>query len=188
MFRKWNPKDIAFAGIYLALILIMGFTPYVGFILIPGAGAIALIMIPIMLVTIHYGWRGAILGMCTFGLVSFIAGLYMAGSHHLIIQDSLGKWFAVAWGGRMLAGLAAALIVWATHKFPLFVRMIIAIIVIELFNTIGYIGMKYLLAANNKTFWAMIATSWLNFVVEWTVVPAIVMAFYPVFRHVLKKQ
>lgn len=182
---KWTSKDVAFAGIYLSLILIMGFTPYIGFVPIPGS-AIALIMIPIIIITIHYGWRGALLGMFTFGLVSFIAGFYIPGGHTLIIDQSVGKWFAIAWGGRMVAGIVIAVIVLVTKKLKLFWRMIIAIVSTLLFNAIFYIGMKCILF-ESRTFWTLIALSWINFVVEWTVIPFITISFYPFLKQFIKK-
>lgn len=183
---RMSSHDIAFSGIYLSLILIMGFTPYLGFVTI-GTNTFALILLPIALASIHYKWKGALLSMMAFGLISFLAGLYMPGTHHLIINNQgLGTWFLIAFGGRMLAGIGVALIALAIRKAPLYIRMLLTAIAVAIFNSFGYIGLMCWLIPTND-FIAIFALKWINFVIEWAIIPFIVMAFYPFFKHFIKK-
>lgn len=182
---KWTTKDIAFAGIYLALIAIMGFTPYIGFIPISGV-SIALILLPIAIVSIHYGWRGAMIGIWTFGLVSFIAGFYIEASSQAIIDTyGAGNWFLIAFGSRFCVAVVVALIALVIRKLPLYARMLITVLSLVIVNTVFYLLFLQLFAEGSFT--VIFTTVWINIVVEWTVIPFITMAFYPFLKHFVRK-
>lgn len=73
--RNEKIKKIAFAGIIMALIIVMTFTN-LGFIILPSSVSITLIHIPVLIGSMILGKKyGALLGF-VFGLCSFILSFY----------------------------------------------------------------------------------------------------------------
>ncbi|MDY2902705.1 MAG: ECF transporter S component, partial [Bacilli bacterium] len=73
--RNEKIKKIAFAGIIMALIIVMTFTN-LGFIILPSSVSITLVHIPVLIGSMILGKKyGALLGF-VFGLCSFILSFY----------------------------------------------------------------------------------------------------------------
>lgn len=71
-----NIKEITLAGMFVALIALLGFVPMVGFINVPPV-AITLVHIPVILGTVSMKkYRYALIFGLSFGLISFIVNSY----------------------------------------------------------------------------------------------------------------
>lgn len=77
--KSINTKEITLAGMFIALIALLGFVPMVGFINVPPV-AITLVHIPVLLGTITMRkYKYAILFGLSFGLISYIVNSYTPG-------------------------------------------------------------------------------------------------------------
>lgn len=60
--KRINSQKITIYAFYLAIMLIMNFVPYLGYIVIPGVLSLTLMIIPVAVITVHLGKSGALFG------------------------------------------------------------------------------------------------------------------------------
>ena len=174
-------KEISLYGIYASIFLFMGLTPFIGFIPI-GVFKISIMLIPFIIMTIHLGWKGALIGGLFFGIVALLNGI-IYGS---ILIATLGIWktIVIAVGSRIiLGGLIAILIYYIQDKNKYLVTNLIAISALPI-NMISFMGLYVLFAG--KEFWFIFTSVSLNTAFEWPTVIIISNAITPL-QVVMKK-
>lgn len=103
--RFITTKNIAYLAVYIALMIIFNFTPQLGYINI-GITSFTTMIIPVSLMSIHFGWKGALIGWTTFGILYFAqVFISFAGVLPFI---GVGGAFVVYFVGRLLTGILMA--------------------------------------------------------------------------------
>lgn len=103
--RFITTKNIAYLAVYIALMIIFNFTPQLGYINI-GITSFTTMIIPVSLMSIHFGWKGALIGWATFGILYFTqVFISFAGVLPFI---GVGGAFVVYFIGRFLTGILMA--------------------------------------------------------------------------------
>jgi len=136
--KKLN--QMVLAALFMALILLLGFTP-LGMIPLPGI-RISILALPVAVGALLMGWRwGMVFGACfafsslwnAFTQPSALVALLMAQSPVCVVIMSLLP--------RLLIGPAACLVYKMAFKAKPAVRAMAAGITASLTNTIGYLGL-----------------------------------------------
>lgn len=118
VFRRFYPadyhtRDIAIDAMFVAIILIMGFVPQVGYISVLPWLSLTLMHLPVLLGAYLFGWKkGAVYGL-VFGLTSWLEALSQG--------TGLNALFAFPWISiipRFLFGLISGLIFQLIRKTP----------------------------------------------------------------------
>ncbi|MBQ8536930.1 MAG: ECF transporter S component [Clostridia bacterium] len=133
-------KQMVLASLFMALILLLGFTP-LGMIPLPGI-RISILALPVAVGALLMGWRwGVVFGACfafsslwnAFTQPSALVALLMAQSPVCVVLMSLLP--------RLLIGPGACLAYKLAVKAKPLVRSAIAGVAASLTNTIGYLGL-----------------------------------------------
>ena len=181
----FNTKRIAYYSVYTAIMLIMGMVPFLGYIPL-GPVRITIMTLPVILITIHFKWHGAIFGACLMGLTSFISGFYNSPLATTMMENyGVGQWFANSFVTRLALGLAVAgiTILLDKTKWDLRIKILIIAFSILSLNTVFFLGCLSLIMTD-KSFLVWFTTSGVNIAVEWTLLPVVSLAFYPYMKHI----
>jgi uncharacterized membrane protein len=81
---KKKVKDMTLMAMFIAIIIVMGFVPFLGYITIIGI-SVTLIHIPVLIGAVFLGRKGGIILGITFGLTSFFRALTSVGLDYLFI-------------------------------------------------------------------------------------------------------
>lgn len=111
---KNNIRQIAYDAMFLAIILVMTFTPYVGYIQI-GPISFTLIHLPVLIGAALFGWKRGLLYGLFFGAGSLIKAMTMPGTIDFLFFNPL-----VSILPRMIFGLLAGLLFSLLRKFKAF--------------------------------------------------------------------
>ena len=82
--NKQKVREMTLLAMFIAIILVMGFVPYLGFIQI-GTASITLIHIPVLIGAVVMGRKGGMIFGLTFGMVSFFRALTSVGLDYIFI-------------------------------------------------------------------------------------------------------
>ena len=175
-------RDITIYGVYAAIFLFMSLTPFIGFIKI-GPFAITTLYIPLVVMTIHLKWKGALVGGFYFGITSLFYGLTYGASIFAFVGylDAI----IIVVGSRIILGIAVALIVIAIDKLNIVWRVNIIIISILAINHIAFMGLLVIFSGDG--FWFIFTAVSLNTAIEWPAMIIISNALYPLYHHLLKE-
>ncbi len=186
-----KPRTIAFLGVYVSLFIIMTFVPQIGFIKVGPINA-TMMAVPVALVAIHYGWKGAIFGIICFITSSIVSALFytppiiglVGGWSNLMVVYIVGR-LSILLPLLVVIGIANIVrkkIKIKNTKKVFFGKYLYAFILgltISIFNTIFVGTLIYIFMHNAKTFkntyWIFIATISINIGVEWTIPPIVTM-------------
>ncbi len=179
-------RDMAVYAIYLAIFLLMGLVPYLGYIVI-GPVRATLMCIPVVLVTIHKGWKGAIFGTFMFGITSVMAAA-VQGSIFIGLLG-WGPSFVIFFIGRMLILAPLLLFLWISSKYKInaYISAIIISLIISIFNTIFVLSLAVAFNFKSYTFWSFFSLVSINIAVEWTV-PVFISASLSSFGILLRNR
>lgn len=180
-------RTIVTLGAYLSIMIIMNFTPQFGYISLGGPNTLTLMLVPVILITLHYGWKGAIFGWTAFGILSIAATPIYSPS--VLSLYGVGGTFVLYLLGRWSAMLVIILIVWLVrHKFKLNIwwQALLIGIFTPLANTTFVLG--YATALNNTNFFALLAISGINIGVELGVSIASSIAMVPLVKYLIQKE
>lgn len=185
---KLKTRTITTLGIYLSVMILMNFTPQLGYIHVGTGFAITLMLIPVILITLHYGWRGAIFGWVTFGFLSLAA---MPIYSPLILElYGVGGAFVLLLCGRLSTMLVIILIVYLIRdklKLAIWWQALIIGIISPLLNSAFVLG--YAAALNSgKTFIALIIASGVNIGVELAISVVVALALVPLVKYLIQKE
>jgi len=107
-------RDIVFDAMFLAIILIMTFIPYVGFIQI-GVISFTLLHIPVLIGAALFGWKRGLMYGFFFGIASLIKATTYPGTIDFRFVNPL-----ISVLPRAIFGLVAGLLFSLLQKMPLF--------------------------------------------------------------------
>ena len=107
-------RDIVFDAMFLAIILIMTFIPYVGFIQI-GVISFTLLHIPVLIGAALFGWKRGLMYGFFFGIASLIKATTYPGTIDFLFVNPL-----ISVLPRAIFGLVAGLLFSLLQKMPLF--------------------------------------------------------------------
>ncbi|MFA5481015.1 MAG: ECF transporter S component [Bacilli bacterium] len=107
-------RDIVFDAMFLAIILIMTFIPYVGFIQI-GVISFTLLHIPVLIGAALFGWKRGLMYGFFFGIASLIKATTYPGTIDFLFVNPL-----ISVLPRAIFGLVAGLLFSLLKKMPLF--------------------------------------------------------------------
>ena len=176
-----NVKEISIYGIYASIFLFMGLTPFIGFIPI-GVFKISIMLIPFIIMTIHLGWKGSLIGGLFFGVVALLNGIIYGSI--LIATLGIGKTIVIAVGSRLiLGGIIAIFIYFIQDKNKILVTNLITISALAI-NMVSFMGLYVLFAG--EEFWFIFTSVSLNTAIEWPVVIIISNSIIPL-QGVMKK-
>lgn len=166
-----STKDIAVYSIYLSIFLILG----LGFMAIPGM-SVALMIVPLIMITLHKGWRGAVFGTIAFATISFISAPLIGYS--LIAFYGWGGTFVIFFIGRLLLLIPILLAIFITNKYRekinKYLRSGIISFTIVIFNTLIVLLLMALWTNDIKRFTFLFASQYaLNIVIEWVLFPTL---------------
>ena len=170
---------IVLYGLYLAIFFFMALTPYIGFIKV-GVVSITTMLIPVIVMSWHLKWKGAIVAGFYFGITSFVyAIVYGAPIVGLI---GIGKTFIVATLTRIIFGLIIAIIVYGLEKLKIsnFIKVLILSISSLAINHLLFLGM-YAIFLEEGFVWIFTVVS-INTAIEWPVVIFMSLAMIPLFK------
>lgn len=111
---KNNSRQIAYDAMFLAIILIMTFIPYVGYIQI-GPISFTLIHVPVLIGAALFGWKRGLLYGLFFGLSSLIKATTLPGTIDFLFVNPL-----VSVLPRVLFGLASGFLLSLLEKLKKF--------------------------------------------------------------------
>ncbi len=83
--NKEKTREMTILAMFIAIILLMTFVPYLGYIQIPGIPSFILIHIPVLIGGAMLGRKASIILGLTFGIGSMIKALYSPGLDYLFI-------------------------------------------------------------------------------------------------------
>lgn len=172
-------------ALYLAIFLVMGLTPNIGYIKI-GVIEVTLMCIPLVVITMHLGWKGAIFGGFCFGLTSFVTAFTLGSS--LVGILGIANWFVVALIPRILVGLILAGIILVLPKIckKFFWKTLIVAIFALLINHFAFLTFYFLLA--HESFKIIFSLVWINTLIEWPAVIIISTALSHFIKYVQEKE
>ena len=110
--KKITVKDIAVDAIFVAIIVVMTFVPYVGMITLP-FGSFTLLHLPVLLGAYLFGWRKGLVFGTAMGLCSMIKAMTTPG---LSPFDLLFIWPWISVLPRALFGFLSGLFFDLLHK------------------------------------------------------------------------
>lgn len=137
-------RSIVFDAMFLAIIAVMTFVPYVGFIQI-GIISFTLIHIPVLIGAALFGWKRGLIYGVFFGVVSLIkAVISPAGAMDLLFINPL-----ISILPRAVFGLAAGFLFALVKKMPRFyqkgIHITIASFILTALHTFLVMGMIWLI-------------------------------------------
>lgn len=83
--NKKKVREMTLLAMFIAIIIVMGFVPYLGYITILGTSSVTLIHIPVLIGAVLMGRKGGIILGLTFGLTSFLRALTSVGLDYIFI-------------------------------------------------------------------------------------------------------
>lgn len=83
--NKRKVREMTLLAMFIAIIIVMGFVPYLGYITILGTSSVTLIHIPVLIGAVLMGRKGGIILGLTFGLTSFLRALTSVGLDYIFI-------------------------------------------------------------------------------------------------------
>ncbi|MFH0992885.1 MAG: ECF transporter S component [bacterium] len=83
--NKAKIREMTLLAMFIAIILVMIFVPYMGFITIPPGLSVTLIHLPVLIGAVLLGRKGGIILGLTFGIGSFLRALTSVGLDYLFI-------------------------------------------------------------------------------------------------------
>ena len=176
-----NTKEITIYGIYASIFLFMALTPFIGFIPI-GPFAITTLLIPFIVMSIHLGWKGALIGGLMFGIVSVLYGITYGAP--IIAAVGLGKTIVIAVGSRLILGGLIALIITPLKNVNKILKTNIITLTALTINGIAFLGLYAIFAG--KEFMFIFTFVSINMAIEWPVVIIIANGIIPL-QDALKK-
>ena len=163
--KTFNNHKIAQLAIYTALMIILIFVPYTGFISI-GIVSFTIIPVVIALATYHHGFVGAMLTSILFGIGSFV--LAMVGITHSILFTRP----EISILPRVFLGLIVYGIYKLLGQIRLWKFMILSALTV-IINTSLVTGFMFMTAEYDyqvkdiaRTLWVWLTLIWLNFTIE----------------------
>ncbi|WP_324672961.1 hypothetical protein U5U50_00675 [Mycoplasma sp. 888] len=175
-------KNIAYLAMYMAIIVILTFTPYTGYITI-GVISITTVPIVILIASIHLGMIGTLWNTLLFGFWSWIGSIVLGYPIFNNILYSFVPRIALA-----LFLIGAYYLCFKIGKFNIFTSTIFAFLIfaantlfvsIFIFIGIQFIGIK---EVSSPSVWLTLI--WVNMLVEWGVLVIISIAIYPFLKWV----
>lgn len=98
-------RAVAFLGMYFSIMLVLKFTPQVGYVNI-GISVFTTLVVPVTFMSIHLGWKGTIIEWTFFGVLYFSrVAMTFAGILGIIGWEGA---FLVYFVGKLLTGLFIA--------------------------------------------------------------------------------
>ncbi|MBN2504342.1 MAG: ECF transporter S component [Bacilli bacterium] len=91
-------RSMTILAMFIAIILVMTFVPYLGYIQIPNFPSILLIHIPVLIGGVILGRKAAIILALVFGVGSLLKALYSPGLDYLFIFPWVSVLPRVLWG------------------------------------------------------------------------------------------
>ncbi|PKL01019.1 MAG: hypothetical protein CVV56_04220 [Tenericutes bacterium HGW-Tenericutes-1] len=82
--NKRKVREMTLLAMFIAIIIVMGFVPYLGYITVVGT-SVTLIHIPVLIGAVIMGRKGGIILGLTFGLTSFFRALTSVGLDYIFI-------------------------------------------------------------------------------------------------------
>lgn len=182
--KKTTIKDIAYLGIYFALILILSLVPFLGLIQVFSV-SINLLTIIIVIATFHLGLRGSLFSALFVGIGSFISAL-VYGKALFIFAD-------IAIIPRFLLGLVSYFIYLAFRKKVNVISIFINTFVTVLSNSILVTGMLFIHHSIVKidfiqNFIVWISLIWINVLVEVIVLPILSILLFKFIKFLHNKR
>ena len=119
--NKKKVREMTLLAMFIAIIIVMGFVPYLGYITILGTSSVTLIHIPVLIGAVIMGRKGGIILGLTFGVTSFLRALTSVGLDYIFIFP----WVSIL--PRFLFGL----IIYDVYRFflKLFKGRLLALVV-----------------------------------------------------------
>jgi len=96
--NKEKTREMTILAMFIAIVLVMTFVPYVGYIQIPGIPAFILIHIPVLIGGAILGRKAAVILALTFGIGSLIKATYSPGLDYLFIFPWVSVLPRFIWG------------------------------------------------------------------------------------------
>ena len=153
MMNRDKLRKLILAAIFIALILLLAFTPMLGYIKI-GPLSITTVAIPVIIGAIVLGpWYGALLGF-VFGMTSFLQCFMGDAFGAALVGISPVRTFIVCIVPRVLVGVVSALLFRLIMKRPTNSRSVAvfaAALAGSLTNTVFFLGFLGLLFGNTPT-------------------------------------
>ena len=136
-------RSIVFDAMFLAIIVVMTFVPYVGFIQI-GIISFTLIHIPVLIGAALFGWKRGLMYGIFFGVASLIKATTYPGTIDFLFVNPL-----VSILPRAVFGLAAGFLFALVKKMPRFyqkgIHITIASFILTAFHTFLVLTMLWLI-------------------------------------------
>ena len=175
-----NNKQLAYYSMYLAIFIFIAMTPFIGFIKI-GVLSITTMYIPFIVISIHMGYKGALVGGVLFGISAFFNGIAYNGVIVALV-GGVGNLFILAVLSRITLGILVAILILFIRKITNNIFIIVLIITINtlILNFILFISLLSVLSHN--TFYFFLVSSLLNISVEWPLTIFISLSFIPIFK------
>jgi len=83
--NKKKVREMTLLAMFIAIVIVMGFIPYLGYITILGTSSVTLIHIPVLIGAVIMGRKGGIILGLTFGVTSFLRALTSVGLDYIFI-------------------------------------------------------------------------------------------------------
>lgn len=189
LLKKINSHKITIYAIYLAVMLIMNFVPYFGYIVVPGVLSLTLMIIPIVVATLHLGVEGAIFSWITFAILSFVS-LPIRGGTTLAFFGWTSSFVALVLG-RLSACTIMVIILFLIKKNKdnflgnVYIKSCMVGFCSPILNSIFVLSFFYL--CNNKLhteyFWAYFFSYYLNMLVEIIISLVVSISVIPLIKH-----
>lgn len=83
--NKRRVREMTLLAMFIAIIVVMGFVPYLGYITILGTSSVTLIHIPVLIGAVIMGRKGGMILGLAFGITSFLRALTSVGLDYIFI-------------------------------------------------------------------------------------------------------
>lgn len=83
--NKRMVREMTLLAMFIAIIVVMGFVPYLGYITILGTSSVTLIHIPVLIGAVIMGRKGGMILGLAFGITSFLRALTSVGLDYIFI-------------------------------------------------------------------------------------------------------
>ena len=87
--RNSRTKDLAVMGLFIALMAVMAFVPYLGFIPLTPAVSLSIVHLPVIVGTLALGFKKGMILSLAFGILSFIRAFTPMGIADVTFQNPL---------------------------------------------------------------------------------------------------
>lgn len=146
---KIKIRKIALCGIFVALIIVMTFVPYTGYISIAGTLAITTLHVVVIIGSVILGWKYSLILGGMWGVMCLIRAVTSADPANILFINPL-----ISVLPRLFVGLFAALVFRALFKTKLGVigASVVAAVVGTLTNTVLVISAIYIFGGMIKEF------------------------------------